>query len=575
MLAACERMNAMSTMNQHAPLRSITIGDLLDERAAMHPNNECIVYPFRDIRWTWADFRDVCNRVARGLMAMCIGRGDHVSIWATNVPEWIVLEFATAKIGAVLVTVNTNYKQFELEYLLRQSDTKLLALIGHCKDSDYVAHVNGLLPELASLEGELQSERLPFLKSLVYIDGAAGEHAETPKGMVSFDELYRLAETVPEEKRAALQAALDPQDVIMMLYTSGTTGFPKGVMLTHYNLVNNGLALGDGMKFTPDDRLLIHVPFFHCFGCVLGIMAAVTHGTTMVINESFHPVRAMEAIERERCTAVHGVPTMYIAMLDHEDFPKYNFSSLRTGIMAGSPCPTKVMQQVIDQMHMNEIVIVFGQTESSPGITMTTTDDSVERRVSTVGRVLPYIEAKIIDPETGELCPPEVPGEIVARGYNIMKGYYKMPEATRAAVDEQGWLHTGDIGTMDAEGYVKITGRLKDMIIRGGENIYPREIEEFMYTHPGILDVQVIGVPDKKYGEEVMAYVVPREGETLVQEEIIEFVKKGLSRYKAPRYVAFIDAFPMTASGKIQKFKLREQAILDLNLQEAANIETA
>ncbi len=552
------------------PLIRITIGDMLDQRAAMHPDNDCIVYPSGTARWTWAQFREEANLVARGFLAVGIGKGDHVAIWATNVKEWLITMFACAKIGAVLVTVNTNYKQFELEYLLRQSDSKALVLMDGFKDSNYVDHVRALCPHLDEAQpGALNNKMLPCLKYLIHV----GE--ETPKGMMAFTSLYERAKDVPEADRAALQASLTEDEVINMQYTSGTTGFPKGVMLTHYNLINNGKSIGDCMKFTPSDRLCITVPLFHCFGSVLGVMASLTHGTTMVIVEQFHPLRVMEAVQNERCTALHGVPTMFIAILEHPDFAKYSFPHLRTGIMAGSPCPTKVMQQVAGVMGMREITIVFGQTECSPGMTQTTTDDSLELRVSTVGRLLPHVEGRIVNPETGTEQPHGVPGEIVTRGYHLMKGYYKMPEATNQAIDKDGWLHTGDIGTQDEAGYFKITGRLKDMIIRGGENVYPREIEEFLFTHPAVRDVQVVGVPDAKYGEEVLAYVILKEGQSACEEELIKFVKEGLSRYKAPRYVRFTDSYPMTASGKIQKYKLREQAIAELHLQGAASIETA
>ena len=551
----------------------ITIGDLLDKQAEKYPDQDCVIYPHgKKDRWSYRQFSEMTDVVARGFMALGVMPDDKVSIWATNVPEWLLTQFSTAKMGAVLVTVNTNYKQFELEYLLRQSDTTTLVLIGGYRDSNYVEHIKALVPELETCEpGKLQCKRLPFLKNVVYI----GDRAETPKGMFNFEDLYTLAEQVSQEQLKACQASLDVDDVINMQYTSGTTGFPKGVQLTHYNLVNNGKCIGDCMKLSTKDRYCITVPLFHCFGVVLSVMASVTHGSTMVMVEYFHPIRVMEALMWEKCTGVNGVPTMFIAMLENEHFPEFDFSNLRTGIMAGSPCPTQVMRRVVDEMNMSQITIVFGQTECSPGMTQTTVDDALELRVSTVGRLLPYCEGKIVDAETGELCPPNTPGEICTRGYHIMKGYYKMPEATAAAIDAEGWLHTGDIGTVDENGYYKITGRLKDMIIRGGENIYPREIEEFIYTHPAVSDVQVIGVPDKKYGEEVLAYVIIKEDMAATEQELIEFVKEGLSRYKAPRYVRFIDEYPMTASGKIQKYILRERAVQELGLGEAAAIETA
>ncbi|MDL2273351.1 AMP-binding protein [Oscillospiraceae bacterium OttesenSCG-928-G22] len=557
---------------QYEPLMEITIGDLFDETARRFPNTDALVYPHEGIRFTYAEMAKETDRIAKGLLAIGIEKGSHVAIWATNVPQWVLLMIAAAKIGAVLITVNTNYKQFELEYLLRQSDADAIFLIGGFKDSDYIAHLRGLCPELTTSEpGNLQSDALPILRNVVYL----GEEGETPAGMFHWNHVVARADEVSDETYESVRRSIHPHDVVNMMYTSGTTGFPKGVMLTHHNLTNNGKCIGDSMKFTEDDRLCIPVPLFHCFGCVLGVMAAISHGTSMIMVETYSPVRVMKAVTAERCTAVHGVPTMFIAMLEHPDFDKYDFSTLRTGIMAGSPCPIQVMRRVVDEMNMRDITIVFGQTESSPGMTQSRTDDPLELRVTTVGRLLPHCEGRIVDPETGIECPPNVPGEILTRGYHVMKGYYKMPEATQNAIDKDGWLHTGDIGMVDENGYYKITGRLKDMIIRGGENIYPREIEEFLYTHPQVSDVQVVGVPDEKYGEEVLAYVVLQKGATVTEEEMVDFVKEGMSRHKAPRYVRFIDAFPMTASGKIQKFKLREMAVEDLNLRAAASIETA
>lgn len=551
-------------------LLEITIGDMLKRQAELYPERDAVVSPYRNIRYSYREFDELTDIIARGFMGMGIQKGDKVSIWANNYPQWVITQFATAKMGAIMVTVNTNYKQFELEYLLRQSDTMTLIMMEGFKDSNYVEHIMGLCPELKDCApGELSTDKLPFLKNVIFLD------EEKQPGMFMWEELFEFAKKVSPKELEQRRRELHYDDVINMMYTSGTTGFPKGVMLTHYNLVNNGMAIGDCMELTHEDRLLIPVPLFHCFGCVLGVMAAYTHGATMVLVDSFNPVKVMNVIQDEKCTAVHGVPTMFISMLEHPEFEQYDFSSLRTGIMAGSPCPIEFMKRAMSDMNMSEITITYGQTEASPAITMTRTDDPIEARVATVGKRIPGVEAKIIDPETGEDVPFNVPGEIVARGYNIMKGYYKMPEATAQAIDEDGWLHTGDIGTMNEEGYFKITGRLKDMIIRGGENIYPREIEEFIYTHPAVKDVQVIGVPDKRYGEEVLACVILKEGEDILEEEMIEFVKEGLSRFKSPRYVRFLEEFPMTASGKIQKYKLREWAIEELDLKDAAKIETA
>lgn len=553
-------------------LHDYTLPGLLRHFAEKQPDNDCVVAPEYNICWSWQEFNRRTDEIARGLYSMGIRKGDHIAIWATNVPEWMLIQFASAKLGSVLVTVNTNYKQFELNYLLTQSDAKMLVMISGVKDNDYISHITGLLPTLLTEKpGHAVSKKLPFLKSIVLI----GDTSKKPQGMHSFSELYDAADKTPQSVINCIIDSLETHDTINMQYTSGTTGFPKGVMLTHYNITNNGQFMGDCMKLTPEDRLLVVVPLFHCFGCVLAVMSCLTHGSTMVLMERYHPLREMEILEKQRCTAVHGVPTMFIGMLEHPDFSKFDFSRLRTGIMAGSPCPIKTMQDVTSRMHLSEMTIVFGQTESSPGITMSRTDDPLELRVSTVGRLLPHTEAKIVDPETGEDVDFSIPGEIITRGYHIMKGYYKMPEATHQAIDEDGWLHTGDIGTMDQDGYFRITGRLKDMIIRGGENIYPREIEEFMYTHPTIRDVQVVGVPDVRYGEEVCACVILKEGTHSSENELIQYVKSGLSRFKAPRYIILMDSFPMTASGKIQKFKLREMGIEKLGLQSAANIETA
>ncbi len=548
-----------------------TVGALLEKVARQYPDDEAVKYTDRDYRRTWKEFDEECDKIARGFMALGIGKGDHVAIWSTNTPAWLLTLFACAKIGAILVTVNTSYKIFEAEYLLRQSDSKAVVLIDGLKDSNYVEIIQELCPGLEDGEpGQIQSERLPVLETVIY----AGDNA-CPAGMVEWNDLFARADSVSVAEFRALTESLHCDEVINMQYTSGTTGFPKGVMLTHSNIVNNGKTIGDGMKFTHDDKLCICVPFFHCFGLVLAIMASLTHATSMVPIEAYRPVPVMQAIQDEQCTAVHGVPTMFIAMLEHPEFKSFTFPRLRTGIMAGSPCPIKVMQQVVDDMHMSDIVIVYGQTEASPGCTMTTTDDTIDQRVATVGRVFPGTEAKIVDPETGKDLPPHVPGEFCARGYHIMKGYYKMPDATKSVIDKDGWLHTGDIAVVDEDGYYKITGRLKDMIIRGGENIYPKELEEFLYQHPMVKDVQVIGVPSKDYGEEVMACIILRDGETLTEDEVKEFCRQHVARHKVPRYVRFLDAFPMTASGKIQKYILREQAVELLKLQDAASIETA
>jgi fatty-acyl-CoA synthase len=551
-------------------LLSCTIGDLLNIRADERPDSPCLKSYNFEADYTYARFREECDTIARGFMALGMQKGSHLAIWATNYPEWIVTQFASAKAGIVLVTVNTNYKKFELEYLLGQCDAETLILIDGFKDANYTEYLYALCPELETCEpGKLRSRKFPRLKNVITL----GE--ERKPGMFLWSDLHHMAEKVSAEQLHARESECDIHDVVNMQYTSGTTGFPKGVMLTHHNLVNNGNSIADCMAFTFRDRLCIPVPLFHCFGCVLGVMAAISKGASIVLVDYFNPVWVMDAIQKEKCTAVHGVPTMYIAILGHPDFSKYDYSTLRTGIMAGSPCPIEVMKRVVNEMGARDITIAFGLTEASPVICQTRTDDPIEARVSSIGRMLPHMEVKIIDTETGKDCPAGKHGEIVTRGYQVMKGYYKMPEATHQAIDAQGWLHTGDIGCCDEEGYFHITGRLKDMIIRGGENIYPREIEEYLYTHPAVRDVQVVGVPDKKYGEEVLAYIILREGVQATAEEIISYVKNGLSRYKAPRYVLFIDSYPSTASGKIQKYKLRERAVVELGLQDAEAIETA
>ena len=542
-------------MNQ---LMSMTVGQMLRNVAAQYPDDEAIKYTDRDYRRTWREFDEETTRYAKGLMALGIEKGDHVAIWATNVPCWITLLFATAKIGAVLVTVNTAYKEFEVEYLLRQSDSKALILINGYKDTDYVQIMNTLCPNLRSTPvGGVANPMLPCLRYVIFDDQKDGVYC--PDGMFPWRSIEILGRLTSDEEFEARFASVDPQDVVNMQYTSGTTGFPKGVMLTHFNIVNNGKSIGDCMKFSHDDKLCIVVPFFHCFGLVLAIMACLTHSTSMVPVDVYSPIKVMNALQSEQCTAFHGVPTMYIAMLEHPEFSNFHFN-LRTGIMAGSPCPVKVMQQVVEQMGMTEITITYGQTEASPATTMTTTDDSLERRVETVGKSMPFVETKVVDPETGEEVPVGATGEFCSRGYNTMKGYYKMPEATAQVIDTDGWLHSGDLATVDEDGYYRIVGRIKDMIIRGGENIYPKEIEEFIYTHPAVSDVQVIGVPSEHYGEEVMACVILKEGQQLTVDELKEYVRSHMAKHKVPRYIEFVESFPMTASGKIQKFKMREWA---------------
>ena len=551
-------------------LIDLTFPQVLDRMVEEFPEQYAFRYTTLDYTRTYAEFRDDVDTFARSLIAMGVKPGDHVAIWATNVPQWYITFWATTKIGAVLVTVNTAYKIHEAEYLLRQSDTHTLVMIDGYKDSDYVAIMKEICPELATAEKghPLHIRRLPFLRNIITVD------SEQP-GCYTWEESLALADQVPIEEVYRRAAAINKHDVCNMQYTSGTTGFPKGVMLTHYNVVNNGKAIGDCMDLSTADRMMIQVPMFHCFGMVLAMTASMTHGVTMSPIPAFSPRKGLDCINREKITAFHGVPTMFIAMLGHPDFEKTDFSHMRTGIMAGSPCPVKVMEDVVNKMHMSEITIVYGQTEASPGCTQSRVDDPLDVRVNTVGRALFGVECKIVDPETGEDLPDNVDGEFVARGYNIMKGYYKMPNATAAAIDEDGWLHTGDLARRDENGNYKITGRIKDMIIRGGENIYPKEIEDFIYTHPKVSDVKVIGVPDKDYGEEIMACVILKPGETMTEAELKEYVASHMAKHKTPRYVDFVDAFPMNAAGKILKYKMREDAVKKLSLQADASIETA
>lgn len=551
-------------------LIDLTFPQVLDRMVEEFPDQYAFRYTTLDYTRTYTEFREDVDTFARSLIAMGVKAGDHVAIWATNVPQWYITFWATTKIGAVLVTVNTAYKIHEAEYLLRQSDTHTLVMVDGCKDSDYVAIMKELCPELETAESgkPLHIKRLPFLRNIITVDSKQ-------KGCYTWEESLALADSVPVEEVYRRAAAINKHDVCNMQYTSGTTGFPKGVMLTHYNVVNNGKAIGDCMDLSTADRMMIQVPMFHCFGMVLAMTASMTHGVTMSPIPAFSPKKGLACINLEKITAFHGVPTMFIAMLGHEDFEKTDFSHMRTGIMAGSPCPIKVMQDVIDKMHMSEICITYGQTEASPGCTMSKTTDSIETRVNTVGSAMYGVECKIVDPETGEDLPDNVDGEFVAKGYNIMKGYYKMPEATAAAIDEDGWLHTGDLARRDENGNYKITGRIKDMIIRGGENIYPKEIEDFIYTHPKVSDVQVIGVPDKQYGEEIMACVILKEGETMTEQEMKDFVLSHMAKHKTPRYVDFVDSFPMNAAGKILKYKMREHAVEKFGLQSANSIETA
>ncbi|KIN53066.1 AMP-binding protein [Bacillus subtilis] len=547
-----------------AELIHSTIGRLLEQTADAYPDRDAVVYPDRNIRYTYAQFDSLCRQTAKGLMRMGIGKGDHVAIWASNIPEWLAVQFATAKIGAVLVTVNTNYQAHELDYLLKQSDAAALIIMDSYRGTSYPDIVSSLIPELQEAKpGQLKSERYPFLKTLIYIGN------KRLPGMYHWDDTEILAKTVTDAELEERMNSLDKDDVINMQYTSGTTGFPKGVMLTHFNVINNAANIAECMALSSQDRMCIPVPFFHCFGCVLGVLACVSVGAAMIPVQEFDPVTVLKTVEKEKCTALHGVPTMFIAELHHPDFDAYDLSTLRTGIMAGSPCPSEVMKAVIERMGMKDITIAYGQTEASPVITQTRANDSFIRRVETTGRALPHTEVKIVEPGTCQEVQRGMQGELCTRGYHVMKGYYKDKEATRKAINHDEWLFTGDLAVMDEDGYCRITGRLKDMLIRGGENIYPREIEEFLYRHPAVLDVQVVGVPDAKFGEEAAAWIKLKDGKSVSPDELKAYCKGKIARHKIPRYVIFTDDYPMTASGKIQKYKLREKTIEMFNLSSS------
>ena len=530
-----------------------TVGGILEKYVAEDPDHEFMIYPDRGLRFTYKEFDERVNIFAKGLLSIGVTKGSKVGVWAKNVPDWMTFMFATAKIGAVLVTVNTNYKNAELEYIMKNADIHTMCMVNGYRDSDYVQILYDLVPELKTTQrGKLRSEKFPELRNVVYIG------QEKLRGMYNTSELMKRGTLVGDDELERAKSRVDCHDEINMQYTSGTTGFPKGVMLTSHNILNNGLTIGDRMHFTAADRLLICVPLFHCFGCVLGVCSVITHGSTMVMVEDFDPLKVLASVHRERCTALHGVPTMFIAELHHPMFDMFDLSSLRTGIMAGAPCPIETMKQVMDKMYCKEIISVYGLTETSPGMTASATTDSMEIRATTVGRAFPNVEVKVLDPQTNEECPPGTPGEMCCKGYNIMKGYYKNPEATAAIIDENGFLHSGDLGVMDENGYFRITGRIKEMIIRGGENIYPREIENFLYKMPQIEAIEVAGIPSPKYGEQVGAFIKIKEGCTLTEEEVKLYCRGQIARYKIPKYIFFVEGYPMTASGKIQKYRLKD-----------------
>lgn len=548
-----------------------TIGDILDEVSERLPDKEAMVYADRPVRYTYKQLREEADRVAKALIGLGIRKGETIALWATNIPEWVLLQMGSAKMGAVLVTVNIQYRGSELEYVLRQSESTAIFLVEKFKQLDYVETLNSVISDLAEHPRGI-SYNFPVLPKLRH--GILLSNKDSP-GFLNWSEFLSCGEEVSDEILREYQKNTKPEEVINIQYTSGTTGFPKGVMLTHSNIVNNANDVADAMNLSQEDRLCFPVPLFHCFGCVMSSLACITKGATMVPVEYFESHAVLKTVEKERCTALHGVPTMFISELEVLKTTAYDIHTLRKGIMAGSPCPVEVVKQVIGKMGMEQVSIAYGLTEASPVITQTRIHDPLERRIATVGRTLAGIEVKIVDPATGEPVPYGQQGELCARGYSIMAGYYNMPEATAQAIDDEGWLHTGDLAVMDEEGYCNITGRLKDLIIRGGENISPREIEEYLYRHPKIADVQVIGLPDLKYGEEVCAVIRLREGEKSTAEEIREFCRGQIANHNIPRYIVFVDSYPLTASGRIQKYSLREIFIEKFNLQEAAGVITA
>ncbi len=546
-------------MSDDAIFTEMTMGDFLDQQARNDPDRDFIVYPDRDLRFTYGEFNRRVDNMAKGLLAIGLDRGDHLGIWARNVPDWLTYFFAAAKLGAVPVTINTYYKSHELEYVVRQSDMKALALVDGYKGGNYsyLDILYEIAPEIrdtSSFTRKVATDKFPVLRSIIYMG------PEKHRGMYSTNELLSLGSHLPDDKLRDNMRKISNRDMVNMQYTSGTTGFPKGVMLSHRNIMNNGFYIGERQKMTRDDRVCLPVPLFHCFGIVLGIMATFTHGATAVILEQFDPLEALAAVEKERATALYGVPTMFISEMTHPLFDKFDLRSLRTGIMAGSPCPVEWMEKCMTLMHMKEITITYGLTECSPAITMTSVDDTIERKTSTIGAKMPHCEVKLVNPDTGAEVGIDEQGEICCRGYNVMKGYYKMPEETARAIDKDGFCHSGDLGTVDKDGYYRVTGRLKDMIIRGGENVYPRELEEFLYKMPGIKDVQVVGAPDPKFGEVVAAFVVLQPNADVTPEDIQDVARAKIAPYKVPQYVWLVNEYPLTASGKVQKYILREMA---------------
>jgi fatty-acyl-CoA synthase len=570
-LPRAEQQWSYTSATSDTPLLGLPIGDAFDKTVATYPDNPALISRHQNIRLTYRELQAQVDQCAKSFLALGFQKGQRVGIWSPNRAEWCIVQFATSKIGVILVNINPSYRSHELEYVLQQSGCSAIVTATQFKSSQYVEMLSALAPEHKnSTAGQLNAARLPDLKTIIHLG------SENIPGMYNWSEFMGMGSSISDEQLQTRQSEQEFDDPINIQYTSGTTGFPKGATLSHHNILNNGYFVARMQNFTQNDKLCIPVPLYHCFGMVMANLGCITHGSTMVYpSEGFEPLAVLQTVQEEKCTVLYGVPTMFIAELAHPDFASFDLTSLRTGVMAGSPCPVEVMKQVISRMHMSDVEICYGMTETSPVSTQTSIDSPLDKRVGTVGRVHPHLELKIIDPPTGQIVPVGQPGELCTRGYSVMLGYWNNQQATADAIDAARWMHTGDLATIDTEGYINIVGRIKDMIIRGGENVYPREIEEFLYTNPKISDVQVIGVPDAKYGEAVMAWVILKPGMTATAEELQEFCKGQIAYYKVPRYFKFVDSFPMTITGKIQKYVMRETALQDLGLQKEAQIQTA